>query len=318
MYKRQGVAFAYMPILTIIGANYGIAAIFGAQLVAGFASIFIGMFIGKIRRFFPPIVSGTVVMSIGLSLYQTAINYIGGGSAAQNNWTFGSGKFWILAILTLIVTLACNLFGKGLLKASGMLIGISVGYAAALIMGNVVSFTDLQTASWFALPRPFYFGLEFHPEAVYKRQVFRDAVFQQFPLIPDNHGTARTCSDDGPVLSFHLRQGAGEYGKVRALDAHGLVCEKSGFLSDQNPYQDVIVLLHGRKGFQRNDASFIQFHIRIHGEKQGQYIRKAETAPDTASHGCHVPELDAYDILHRAGGGAAGIGIQAGMCLQLA
>ena len=57
----MGVAFAYMPILTIIGANYGIAAIFGAQLVAGFASIFIGMFIGKIRRFFPPIVSGTVV-----------------------------------------------------------------------------------------------------------------------------------------------------------------------------------------------------------------------------------------------------------------
>lgn len=162
----MGVAFAYMPILTIIGANYGIAAIFGAQLVAGFASIFIGMFIGKIRRFFPPIVSGTVVMSIGLSLYQTAINYIGGGSAAQNNGTFGSGKFWILAILTLIVTLACNFFGKGLLKASGMLIGIIVGYAAALIMGNVVSFTDLQTASWFALPRPFYFGLEFHPDAI--------------------------------------------------------------------------------------------------------------------------------------------------------
>ena len=162
----MGVAFAYMPILTIIGVNYGIAAIFGAQLVAGFASIFIGMFIGKIRRFFPPIVSGTVVMSIGLSLYQTAINYIGGGSAAQNNGTFGSGKFWILAILTLIVTLACNFFGKGLLKASGMLIGIIVGYAAALIMGNVVSFTDLQTASWFALPRPFYFGLEFHPDAI--------------------------------------------------------------------------------------------------------------------------------------------------------
>ena len=60
----MGVAFAYMPILTIIGEQYGIGAIFGSQLVAGFASIFIGMFIGKIRRFFPPIVSGTVVMSI--------------------------------------------------------------------------------------------------------------------------------------------------------------------------------------------------------------------------------------------------------------
>ena len=162
----MGVAFAYMPILTIIGQQYGIAAIFGSQLVAGFVSIFVGMFIGKIRKFFPPIVSGTVVMSIGLSLYKTAISYIGGGSAAQANGTFGSGKFWFLAILTLIVTLACNFFGKGLLKASGMLIGIVVGYAASLLVGGVVSFADFEAASWFALPRPFSFGMEFHLDAI--------------------------------------------------------------------------------------------------------------------------------------------------------
>ena len=162
----MGVAFAYMPILTIIGQQYGIAAIFGSQLVAGFVSIFVGMFIGRIRKFFPPIVSGTVVMSIGLSLYKTAISYIGGGSAAQANGTFGSGKFWFLAILTLIVTLACNFFGKGLVKASGMLIGIVVGYAASLLVGGVVSFADFEAASWFALPRPFYFGMEFHLDAI--------------------------------------------------------------------------------------------------------------------------------------------------------
>ena len=162
----KGVAFADMPILTIIGQQYGIAAIFGSQLVAGFVSIFVGAFIGKIRRFFPPIVSGTVVMSIGLSLYKTAISYIGGGSAAQSNGTFGAGRFWFLAILTLAVTLGCNFFGKGLIKVSGMLIGIVVGYVAALLMGGMVSFTELQTASWFALPRPFYFGLEFHLDAI--------------------------------------------------------------------------------------------------------------------------------------------------------
>ena len=161
-----GVAFAYMPILTIIGQQYGIAAIFGSQLVAGFVSIFIGMFIGKIRRFFPPIVCGTVVMSIGLSLYKTAINYIGGGTAAQNAGTFGSGRFWFLAIITLVITLACNFFGRSLIKASGMLIGIAVGYIAALIMGDVVSFTELSLAGWFSLPVPFHFGLEFHPDAI--------------------------------------------------------------------------------------------------------------------------------------------------------
>lgn len=162
----MGVAFAYMPILTIIGQQYGIAAIFGSQLVAGFVSIFIGMFIGKIRRFFPPIVCGTVVMSIGLSLYKTAINYIGGGTAAQNAGTFGSGRFWFLAIITLVITLACNFFGRSLIKASGMLIGIAVGYIAALIMGDVVSFTELSLAGWFSLPVPFHFGLEFHPDAI--------------------------------------------------------------------------------------------------------------------------------------------------------
>ncbi len=162
----MGVAFAYIPILTIIGSQYGISAIFGSQLVAAFVSIFIGMFIGRIRRFFPPIVSGTVVMSIGLSLYGTAINYIGGGSAAQAAGTFGAPKFWFLAILTLLVTLGCNFFGKGLLKTSGMLVGIIVGYAAALLMGGVVDFTNLQTASWFSVPIPFHFGLSFHPDAI--------------------------------------------------------------------------------------------------------------------------------------------------------
>ena len=162
----MGVAFAYMPILTMIGTQYGIAAIFGSQLVAGFLSIFIGMFIGKIRRFFPPIVSGTVVLCIGLSLYKTAITYMGGGSAAQGDGTFGSAHYWILALVTLGVTLGCNLFGKGYVRVSGMLIGIAVGYALALVMGDIISFEEVQTAGWVALPKPFHFGLEFHWDAI--------------------------------------------------------------------------------------------------------------------------------------------------------
>ena len=162
----MGVAFAYMPILTMIGTQYGISAIFGSQLVAGFVSIFIGMFMGKIRRFFPPIVSGTVVLSIGLTLYETAMNYMGGGSAAQNAGTFGSGQFWILALITLAVTLACSLFGKGYVRVSGMLIGILVGYVIALFMGGIVDFSSLGEAGWISLPRPFYFSLAFHPDAI--------------------------------------------------------------------------------------------------------------------------------------------------------
>lgn len=162
----MGVAFAYMPILTMIGTQYGIAAIFGSQLVAGFLSIFIGMFIGKIRRYFPPIVSGTVVLCIGLSLYKTAITYMGGGSAAQSAGTFGSAQFWILALVTLAVTLGCSLFGKGYVRVSGMLIGIAAGYVLALFMGGIISFEEVKTAAWVSVPVPFHFGLEFHVDAI--------------------------------------------------------------------------------------------------------------------------------------------------------
>jgi len=151
----MGVAFAYMPILTMVGTQYGISAIFGAQLVAGFVSIFIGMFMSKLRRFFPPIVSGTVVLSIGLSLYKTAITYMGGGSGTIKAGTFGSAQFWILAMVTLIVTLSCSLFGKGYVKVSGMLIGIAVGYLISLLMGGIIDFTEFRQAGFFSVPIPF-------------------------------------------------------------------------------------------------------------------------------------------------------------------
>lgn len=160
----MGVAFAYMPILTAIGLSYGIAAIFGSQLVAAFASIFIGMGIGKIRKFFPPIVSGTVVLSIGLSLYTTAINYMGGGRPTADD--FGAYKYWIIAMVVLAVTLSCNLFGKGTIKVSGMLIGIIVGYVISLAWGGLISFESVKTADWVSFPRFFKWGLDFNISAI--------------------------------------------------------------------------------------------------------------------------------------------------------
>ncbi len=160
----MGVAFAYMPILTAIGVTYGISAIFGSQLVAAFLSIFIGMLMGKIRKFFPPIVSGTVVLSIGLSLYSTAITYMAGGNAKAEN--FGDPKLWLIAITVLLITLACNFFGKRYIKVSGMLIGIAAGYLLSIAFGGIVSFEGVKTASWVALPRVFHWGLTFPPAAI--------------------------------------------------------------------------------------------------------------------------------------------------------
>lgn len=174
----MGVAFAYMPVLLSIGKTGGIESIFGAQLVAAFASIFIGLGIGKIRKFFPPVVSGTVVLAIGLSLYGTALNYMAGGSNAGPNREFmGHPFFWIIAAVTLAVTLYCNFFCKGYFKVSGMLIGMGAGYLLALVLPLVfggaqgvaphrIDFAEVAGASWVALPRFLPFGLKFEGSAI--------------------------------------------------------------------------------------------------------------------------------------------------------
>lgn len=160
----MGVAFAYMPILTAIGLAYGIRAIFGAQLVAAFISIFLGMAMGRIRKYFPPIVSGTVVLSIGLSLYTTAINYMAGGNAAASD--FGSPKYWLISLIVLAVTLTCNFFGRGYVRVSGMLIGIAVGYIISLLWGGMINYDTVRNAPWIAFPQITRWGLEFHPSAI--------------------------------------------------------------------------------------------------------------------------------------------------------
>ena len=75
-----GVSFAYVPSMQAIAETGGIPAILGAQIVGGICAILVGLSIKKIRRFFPPLIAGTVVFTIGLSLYPTAINYMAGGT----------------------------------------------------------------------------------------------------------------------------------------------------------------------------------------------------------------------------------------------
>ncbi|HLQ40453.1 MAG TPA: solute carrier family 23 protein, partial [Tetragenococcus sp.] len=75
----MGASFAYVPILLSIGVQFGIAAIFGAQLIGGLVVMIVGVFIKKIRFIFPPIVTGTVILSIGFSLFPVAVKYMAGG-----------------------------------------------------------------------------------------------------------------------------------------------------------------------------------------------------------------------------------------------
>lgn len=160
----MGVSFAYVPTLTTLGSQYGIKAIFGAQLVGGVVAIFVGIFLKHLRKYFPPIVAGTVVLTIGLSLYTIAIKYMAGGANLPPE-EFGSLKHWGVAVLTLVVVLICNQFGKGYVKLASILIGIVVGYAVAFMLG-MVNFASIGQAGWFSVPKPMHFGLEFPINAI--------------------------------------------------------------------------------------------------------------------------------------------------------
>ena len=90
----MGVSFAYVPSMQAIAESYGIAAIMGAEIVGGVVAVVMGLLVKKIRVFFPPLITGTVVFTIGLSLYPTAINYMAGGTSSPN---YGSWQNWAIA-----------------------------------------------------------------------------------------------------------------------------------------------------------------------------------------------------------------------------
>ena len=146
-------------------ATYG--AIMGASIIGGLFEGVLGAFIKPLRKFFPSVVTGTVVLSIGLSLISVGVNSFGGGSSAKD---FGSAENLLLALFVLIVILMVKHWTKGLASNSAILIGIIAGYAAAVIMGLllpnsgitadgaeytkawVLNWNKVAEASWISIP----------------------------------------------------------------------------------------------------------------------------------------------------------------------
>ena len=157
----MGVSFAYVPSMQAIAENYGIAAILGAQIVGGVVAVIMGLLIKKIRILFPPLVTGTVVFTIGLSLYPVAINYMAGGTGTP---TYGHWQNWVVAFITLCVVVFLNHFAKGIWKLASILIGIIVGYLVAIPFG-MVDLSGVTQASVFQVPYPLHFGVVFEPSS---------------------------------------------------------------------------------------------------------------------------------------------------------
>ena len=156
-----GISFAYVPSMQAIAESFDIGTILGAQIVGGVVAIVVGIAVKKIRVLFPPIITGTVVFTIGLSLYPTAINYMAGGTSSP---LYGSWKNWVVALFTLAVVTGLNHFTKGFLKLASILVGIIAGYIMAACFG-LVDLSQLQSAGYFQLPQPLHFSIHFEPSA---------------------------------------------------------------------------------------------------------------------------------------------------------
>lgn len=167
-----GISFAYLPSMqAIVGGGGDIATIAGAMIVGGIVAAVVGVFVKKIRRFFPPIITGTVVFTIGLSLYPTAINYMAGGAGntyevvvlrkgLTSALVHGSWQNWAVAAFTLIVVMVMSNKGKGICKLAAILLGMIAGYIVAAVFG-MVDLSEVRDAAWFSLPRFMHFGIKF-------------------------------------------------------------------------------------------------------------------------------------------------------------
>ena len=168
----MGTSSGFIGVFSSVAASMGggvlaYGAIMGASLIGGLFETVLGFFLKPLRKLLPSVVTGTVVLSIGLSLISVGVNSFGGGNTAQD---FGSVENLLLAIFVLVVILICKHSGSTFLNSSSILVGIICGYIAAFLMGLILPTTALNAegvaytkawvlnwnkvaeAKWFALP----------------------------------------------------------------------------------------------------------------------------------------------------------------------
>lgn len=158
----MGISFTFVSVFCYIGPAYGYPAIVGAVLVGGLIEGILGLFAKYWMKLITPIVSASVVTSIGFSLLSVGAASFGGGSGSEN---FGAPSNWILGTVTLICCLLFHVFAKSYFKQLSVLFGLIVGYILAIFMG-VVDFSALQGVSVVALPIFLPFKLKFDLNAI--------------------------------------------------------------------------------------------------------------------------------------------------------
>lgn len=159
-----GATFTFVTPAIAISTAYGFPAFIGASLVCGVAVALLGaVSVRFIRKIFPPVAMGCVIMVIGLTLVSVAVGYCAGGNSSAAD--YGSLQNYGLALLTLLIVVALNAWGKGFVKGASVLIALVVGFLVSVAM-NMVDFSSLADTAWFALPQPLHFGISFKLPAI--------------------------------------------------------------------------------------------------------------------------------------------------------
>ena len=154
-----GCAFTAVGPIINIANTYSIQSVYGAILSAGLFVVIVARYFSKLIKFFPPVVTGTVVTIIGLTLIPVALNNLAGGQGAED---FASIENVSLGFITLLIILVVLKFARGFFASIAILIGIIVGTIIAAFFGQV-DLSPVKEASWLHLPVVFYFGTpEFH------------------------------------------------------------------------------------------------------------------------------------------------------------
>jgi NCS2 family nucleobase:cation symporter-2 len=153
----MGTDFTFVGPSIAVGSALGLPGIFGATIMGSFIEIILSRFIKPLRKFFPPIVTGTVVMLIGLTLLPVAIDWSAGGFGAED---YGSLRNVSIAFSVMIVITLLNRYGKGLMSSASVIIGLIFGYIICFPLG-MLDFSTITSASWIAFPSPFKYGITF-------------------------------------------------------------------------------------------------------------------------------------------------------------
>lgn len=164
----QGTSFAFLPIMIPAVAGQGtagMASLMTGIVIGGVFHFLLGTVIGRIRFALPPLVTGLIVLMIGLALVKVGIQYAAGGVPLMGKPEFGSLAMWLPALVVIFVTLAIKFFTKGLMSVAAVLVGLVAGYLVALAMGQV-NFGNVGKAAAFAPPMPFKWGFEFNAAVI--------------------------------------------------------------------------------------------------------------------------------------------------------